>query len=371
MLVRIARTWRVVGRTWGHWVLPVVSLSLFSALRTATSVGLALDPWLFPGLRRQRVTRPIVIVGNPRTGTTFLQRFLASNGWGSGQPLWRMLYPSLALQRVLGPFIPVLEKISPARHHSTAAHETSLTSVETDDVSLLFRHFDGFFLYGFFHAFDDVDRREYFDPALRDFNARDFAWFSELWRRGQLVDGADRVVAKLFSLGARTPAFLQHFPDARVLFMVRDPVAVLPSGMSLVTGVLDLRFGFWKLPEAVRARYLERLYLALVELMRRFHDDWQSGRIARESVLVVRYDRMMRDFEGVMDEICAFVDHEMTAEQRAAVERTAREQRGYHSEHRYDLARFGLTEERIRRDCDFYYRAFLSDGTGETPSSVA
>ena len=38
-----------------------------------------------------------------------------------------------------------MEKISPAKHHSTDAHKTSLASIETDDVSLLFRFFDGFF----------------------------------------------------------------------------------------------------------------------------------------------------------------------------------------------------------------------------------
>ena len=93
--------------------------------------------------------KPIIIVGNPRSGTTFLQRYLINNGLGTGSQLWQLIYPSILLQKIIKPFLPLLEKISPARHHSTEAHKTSLTSVETDDVSLLFRHFDGFFLYGF------------------------------------------------------------------------------------------------------------------------------------------------------------------------------------------------------------------------------
>jgi len=60
--------------------------------------------------------------------------------------------------------------------------------------------------------------------------------------------------------------------------------------------------------------YLERLYDALVELMRRFHADWVSGRIPKQSVMVVRYDRMMSDFSGVMDELFHFVDHEPDGE---------------------------------------------------------
>ncbi len=60
--------------------------------------------------------------------------------------------------------------------------------------------------------------------------------------------------------------------------MVRDPLSVIPSGLSLVTGVLDKRFGFWSLPDEMRTRYIQRLYKALVELLKRFHDDWISDR---------------------------------------------------------------------------------------------
>ncbi len=68
-----------------------------------------------------------------------------------------------------------MEKISPARHHSTEAHRTSLTSVETDDVSLLFRYLDGFFLYGFFLTFDEEDLFHWIDPNIRDTSKRDFS----------------------------------------------------------------------------------------------------------------------------------------------------------------------------------------------------
>ena len=47
--------------------------------------------------------------------------------------------------------------------------------------------------------------------------------------------------------------------------MVRDPLNVLPSGLSLVTGVLDKRFGFWSLDENIRERFIKRLYNAFVE----------------------------------------------------------------------------------------------------------
>ncbi len=360
-LDRMSLTYGIARRVLGARVVPLVAGFFWANLRMVGAVGMALDTVLFPKLRSQRVEAPIVLVGNPRTGTTFLQRFLCDEGYGAGLEVYRMLYPSILIQKILKPFLPVLEAVSPAKWHRTKAHDTSLVSVETDDVGVLFRYLDGFFLYGFVLAFDEEDHQRWFEPEVRDTTTRDFAWLRELWRRSLVAHGSDRVVAKLFSLGTRLPAFLKAFPDAKILYMARDPLNTIPSGMSLVSGVLENAFGFSKLPEATRKRWLERLYTGLVELQRRFHSDYVSGRFPADQVYVVRYDRMMVDFEGLMDQIHAFLGVKPTASQQKAIALQGEKQRKYKSEHAYDLAKFGLDEARIRRDCAFYYDTFLRE----------
>ncbi|HYJ07925.1 MAG TPA: sulfotransferase [Polyangiaceae bacterium] len=359
ILSRMARIYGVLRRPHRVYVVPFFLALLFALLRTLVAIGMALDNVFFPRLKRTRANRPIVLVGNPRTGTTFLQRFLSDEGFGSGMELFLMLYPSLVLQRILRPILPLLEKLSPAKFHSTSAHETSLSSVETDDVGVLFRYLDGFFLYGFFLSFEDEDPYPLFDPRTRDTSQRDFAWLDALWRRSLVLHEADRNVAKLFSLAVRLPQFLERFPEAQILYMARDPLAVIPSSMSLVTGVLDRAFGFWSQPEQIRKRWLERMYRAFIMLLERFHEEWQSGAIDRRRVFIVRYDRMMLDFENVMEEMCTFLGHEMTPKLRATVHKRAEKQRKYESEHKYDLEQFGLNEQQIRKDCAFFYDTFL------------
>ncbi len=361
MLDRMGRMYRIMNRVHGVRVVPFFLAAGFGVLRTIVFCAMSLDQVFFPKLKSTRVRRPIVLVGNPRTGTTFLQRFLAAEGFGAGMELFLMLYPSLVLQRALKPLMPVLERLSPAKYHSTAAHHTSLTSVETDDVAVLFRYLDGFFLYGFFLSFDEEDLLPFVDPRRRDTSARDFDWLERLWTRSQILHGTDRNVAKLFSLSPRLPQFLNRFPDAQILYMVRDPVEVIPSAMSLVIGVLDRAFGFWSKPEHVRKRWLDRMYAAWIMLFQMYHDDWTSGAIDRSRVYVVRYDRMMRDFEGLMEEVCAFLGHDLTPELRVVIQKRAEKQRSYQSEHDYDLERFGLSEAQIRTDCAFYYETFLPD----------
>ena len=359
MLSRMGRVYRILRRAHGvRWVPPFIGL-LFGLLRGIVWLGMSLDRVFFPELARTKVSRPIVLVGNPRTGTTFLQRFLSEAGFGAGMELFLMLYPSLVLQKLLRPWVPLLEKLSPARFHSKEVHETRLSAVETDDVGVLFRYLDGFFLYGFFLSFDEQEQLHTVDPKIRDTSARDFAWLEQLWRRSLVAHGAERNIAKLFSLAPRLPQFLEHFPDAQVLYMARDPLSVIPSSMSLVVGVVDQAFGFWSKPEAVRQQWLDRLYRAWILLLQRFHDDWTSGAIDQQRVFIVRYDQMMSNFDDTMERMCRFLEHDMTPELRAQVKSIADTQRAYKSEHQYDLAKYGLTEEQIRKDCKFFYDTFL------------
>lgn len=351
--------WKALSFSFNKKIAPLFTVLGFSLLRAVNSLGLLLDHLFFPSIRRVKIAQPIVIVGNPRSGTTFLQRFLVDNNFGTGMRLWKMLYPSLTFQTVLKPLVPILEKFSPAKHHTAAAHKTSLTGIETDDPALFFRFFDGFFAYGFFLAWAKEDVREMFDPRIRDTSERDFAYLEKMWIRNLIGEKKTRMIPKLFSLTVRIPQFLQKFPDAKILYMVRDPLSTVPSGMSLVTGVLDGRFKFWKLPEEKRRRYLDRLYNGFLDLSLRFHEDYRAGAIPKEQVMVVTYDRLMNDFDNLMTEIIEFVGLTPSDELKAVIKTTAEEQRNFKSSHQYDLQKFGLTEEQIRTDYAPIYETFL------------
>jgi omega-hydroxy-beta-dihydromenaquinone-9 sulfotransferase len=134
---RVFYAYQIVGRTFGIWRATLVTLFLYGSLNLVVSLGQALDRIFYPQLIRKKIAKPIILVGNPRSGTTFLQRFLVEHGIGEGLELWEMLFPSLTLQKLLQPFIPLIEKISPVRHHSTIAHATSSPPRELCEVRYL------------------------------------------------------------------------------------------------------------------------------------------------------------------------------------------------------------------------------------------
>jgi hypothetical protein len=358
MLSRILQSLGIVRRRFGLRPVHFALLPLLFAHRALNVVGLALDPLLFRRLRAAKPRPPIFIIGNPRSGTTFLHRFLVARGFGAGFELWHLLWPSLTARTLIRPFLKHLERVNPARFHGTKAHPTSLRSVETDDALVFFRFLDGLFRYGYFLAWDDEDHAAGLEAALARDAGRDFGFLAEAQARNLVWHGADRAVGKVFSMALRPEAAIAAFPDAKFLYMLRDPVDTIPSGISLLTGVLEQAFPLDRVDPAVRARWNARLYEAFVRLYGAFAESWAAGRLPADRVMIVRYDRMMADLEGTMDAIAAFSGHPLDEPARAEIARTAEKQRRWSSEHAYDLARFGLDAERIRRDCAIVYSTF-------------
>ena len=62
-----------------------------------------------------------------------------------------------------------------------------------------------------------------------------------------------------------------------------------------------------------------------------------------------------------MDDVLNFIGHEASEELLEEINKTAEEQRNYESKHEYNLEKFGLTEEKIRRDCAKIYETFFNE----------
>ena len=75
---------------------------------------------------------------------------------------------------------------------------------------------------------------------------------------------------------------------------------------------------------------------------------------------MVRFDFMMDDFEALMDQIINFIGIEKEDSLTQVIQQTAESQRNYKSDHKYDLEKFGLSEEKIKNDCRSIYKTFLS-----------
>lgn len=364
-MLRYLRLYRLINRTFGFRLRPVGSFGLLGLHRLINAATRGLDHVLYPRIRRTAIERPVFVLGNPRSGTTFVHRFLLHSGELCATELWEMLFPAITARKVFGPLVGRLAPLSPARYHSSEAHETSLRDVETDDGTAYFHFVWTAFLWSYYLAWEDtfgsdLSRRMLDISADPAGEARYYRYMEACWRRNLVHHkNKTRVLVKSPTLTLQADRLLTRYPDCKLIYLVRDPLATLPSGASLVTGVLDRSNDLWNTstPEA-RARFFDNLYQAACQLYRRVHELQQSGALPEDRFTVVTYPQIMRDLEGTMRRLVDFAELEPAPDFWDRVRAQAEKQRGYKSKHSYSLEKFGLSEERIRSDLAFLYETY-------------
>lgn len=364
------RLYRTINKTFGYWLRPLGTFLVLQVRQAISATTLGLDRIFYPRLRKQAIDRPIFIIGNPRSGTTFLHRLLLGAGGLAAFELWEMLFPAITARKLLGRIVPRFDRLSPARYHPSDVHDTSLRGIETDDVLWFFRTLDGPFAWAYFLAWQDtwgseLSRHEF---AIEGVTPREeerfFRYHEACWRRNLTYKKANRILAKTSMLTMRLDALLKRYPDCKLVYVIRDPVEVIPSGMSLLAGVLENGYDVWnRTREEDQKRWLENLYQASCDMLRSFHEQHAAGRIPERNLCVVRYTDLLSDLEPTMKRILDFIEVEPSAAFQEEIREQAERQRNYKSRHQHSPEKFDLDPERIRRDLAFVYDAFeLSRG---------
>lgn len=365
--------YRAINKSFGFRLRPLGTFVVLQVRQAISAATLGLDRVLFSKYRQQPIDRPIFIIGNPRSGTTFLHRLLLSAGGMAAFELWEMLFPAVTARKILGGIVPKIDRLSPARYHPSDVHDTSLRGIETDDVLWFFRTLDGPFAWAYFLAWQDswgseLSRRELgIEPASTRDEERFFGYYEQCWRRNLRYKRADRILAKTSMLTFRLDQVLKRYPDCKLVYIIRDPVEVIPSGMSLLAGVLENGYDVWNHSSEVdQQRWIENLYQASCAMLRSFHDAYTSGRIPEKNLCVVRYTDLLTNLESTMERILDFIEVEPGTAFVEEVRAQAERQRSYKSRHQHSPEKFDLDPERIRRDLAFVYDTFnLPTNTAE------
>ncbi|HPM76002.1 MAG TPA: sulfotransferase [bacterium] len=364
-MTKYLNIYRIILKTFGFKLRPLGTFLLLQLHRAINATTRALDLLLYSEFQTLSLDRPVFILGNPRGGTTFLHRFLLNTDRLCAFELWEMLFPAITARKLFGRLVHRLAPLSPARYHSSDAHETSLRDVETDDAMAFFHFVDGGFLWSYFLAWDDTwgstQSKSYFelDDEPESKKNRLFDYLEGCWRRNMAAKNKDRIIVKSSIFTMRVKTLLQRYPDCKIIYVVRDPLETLPSGMSLLTGVLEQSYDMFNTTRKEDlARYLENLYQGSCYMYRAFYDLKKQGAVPLENFIVVPYPKLMNEFENTMKEVVEFLEIEPDPEFFEKVRQQAEKQKGYQSKHAYSLEKFGLDEQRIRQDLAFVYEEY-------------
>ena len=282
------------------------------------------------------IAAPIVIIGQPRTGTTHLHNLMAEDPALRSLRYWESLEPVLSDEEqiavdsgapdprlvrcavgldFLNDALPLFKRM----HEMTVEHvheEIQLLAIagstmlfETSGVLPSWREW--------YVRHDQTPAYEYLVRVLQCCQ----------WRRG-----GERWVLKSPQHLEQIPALLQVFPDATFVFTHRDPVSVIASNATMIA--YTARFSAETVdPVKIGHYWADRIEEMLRAGMR------DHALLPSDRTIDVAFDQFMADDLAMVERIYAVADQPFTDDARAAMEAfIAAHPRGRHGGVRYDLA---------------------------------
>lgn len=306
----------------------------------------------YPEIRQRKIVAPVIIVGPHRSGTTRLQRMLATDSrlqylktWEGFNPAPRMDLPEMgkaARRDEVRQFLRHGQEIYPG---AFTAHPMDADWPE-EEMLLLNHSFCSFSALGqytvptYYRWFLDADKTaayRYMADLMRLIS----------WSRGDSED--KRWILKNPQHMLDLDVLLKIFPDAKLVFTHRDPLKTVGSVMSLMW-----HYAVQHTDMPCRAQ-IKDVWLDFCEQMvRRCMRTRESLSAAQQ--LDVHYEDMNRDWRAVMRRVYDFAGMEFTAETEQALGGwlAKSEREGLHAGHRYALEDFGATRDEVDARMRFY-----------------
>jgi omega-hydroxy-beta-dihydromenaquinone-9 sulfotransferase len=281
-----------------------------------TWICLALDHLFFPGFRRVEIHSPLFILGNFRSGSTFLYRRLARDTTGFAAFSTREIYltPSISQRKLWAlarridarfgaPIRNFIHSFDDRVLEAVPYHKVGLSEPEEDE-GLFFYRWGSFFTWFFFpgssRALPIVSFDRLVAPARR---RRLMRFYRRCVQRHLYVHGPDKhFLSKNPAFTGKLRSLRRHFPDARIVCLVRNPVDLVPSMINWFSVA-------WSYFGDTRTRYLfPELIRDIAHYWYRYPLDVVAGDDPG-SLRFLSFERLTGSFAEVAEELYRFVGH--------------------------------------------------------------
>jgi len=274
-----------------------------------------------PEILDVEISRPIIIAGLPRSGTTHLLNLIASDRRLRSLPYWESLEPipypdesavggddpRLVRCRSESATQDALLPLLMSMHHMTPEHVHEEIEVQALD-------FSSYILEWKAHV-----------PRWRDYYlAHDqrphYAYLKKVLKALQWLRGPNRWILKSPQHMEQLPVLRETFPDATVVITHRDPVSVISSTATMMAYGDRLRRTRTD-PPAVAEYWIDRIERILKACVR------DRASIPQTDSMDLRFADFMRDDVAMVRKIYRLADMPLTPDVDAALKRYADENR--------------------------------------------
>ncbi|MCJ7735602.1 MAG: sulfotransferase [Anaerolineales bacterium] len=329
-------------------------------------IAYLLDNLIYPGYQDQTVREPIFIVGNFRSGTTFLHRLMSKDEQSTSFTSWELyLAPSVVgrhfyrwlmkINYAIGnPAKRIIEIFNRIVEKESYMHKIGLTEVE-EDGQIFFHIWSSFHLLAFFPFPNLIKKYIYYDDLIpREEKERDMRYYSEIIKKHIYSHGGRRYISKNPSHSPRVKTLHQQFPDAKFINLVRNPLEVIPSSISLFSKHCHT-YGDPETEYALQETVIEHSkhwYLYPHQYLKTLPSD---------QYIRVRYQDLVSDPKGTVEKIYGQLNIDLQPSFESVLENEATKAKKYKSKHKYSLRKMGLSKKRILNEFKFVIQQYKFD----------
>jgi hypothetical protein len=343
-------------------------VTVWPAWEIFTWLCLLLDDLIFPAYKQQPIEKPLFILGNFRSGSTFLHRLLSRDTTlFTSLRTWDIfLMPSITqrvvfrffarVDRVFGsPLVNLLKGVDKRSLGKVRIHKISLFEPEEDE-NILLHTWSTFFVSFMFPFLDELPPYQFFDDAIPTAEKKSIMTFYRgcIQRHLYANGGKLHFVSKSPASSAKIAALLEFFPDARILYLARNPLDMLPSTISWLSYA-------WHIFSEPDEKYLYRdQVLALTKYW--YHHPLQViDQKPSPNRMIVNYDDLIRWPEEVIRTFYEQFGYPENAGLENIINAAIEETRSYRSDHVYHYEEMGFTHEEILREFEDIFERFNFD----------
>jgi hypothetical protein len=330
-------------------------------------IGFIADEIFFPGYRKQPIEKPLFIVSNFRSGSTFVQRTLARDkstftGLRTGDIY---LMPSITQRRIVGLLArfdalighaseKALRRLDALSLGKLKIHSFSLFDPEEDE-HLLFYVWSTFFSGFVFPYLDELPPYQYFDTEIpRAERQRIMAFYQRCIKRHLFATGGQHYIAKNPMFSARIESILETFPDARILYLVRNPLEMLPSTISLFSYM-------WRLFSDPRQKYPHCNEILAWTKYWYDHPLEVIDRTPPEQCMIVNYGDLMQSPDAVFRSIYSRFGYPRSDALESLLLEAVATAKAHSSSHEYSYEAMGFSREQIVEEFAHIFARFGFD----------
>jgi len=207
-----------------------------------------LDDIFYPEHKTQPIEKPLFILGNLRSGSTFLHRLLSRDSETfTSLTTWDIYLAPSVVQKKFYQLVArldtkyfgnILHRLLYAFDRATLGklkiHPISFFQPEEDE-NIHLHIWDGYFVTFLFPFMDEFPNYQHFDEALSpEHKKRIMTFYKSMLQRHMYATGKKYFVAKNPAFSPKIETLVEFFPDARILYLARNPLDMLPSTISWI-----------------------------------------------------------------------------------------------------------------------------------------